>query len=210
MLNRKLIVWVVVIVTLLGAFRVGAQDIDKYLIVDVPDLGSVTYPMDAYSLRPASDFSVPIERSAEVLFPGFLSITPNDGFMAEQRGAGKMVYSVHFAAVVAPEGTTAENLESLLGRLPLVSYAAAALDGKSVAVFEHDGLPAVRVNGVKTGLVEIVSHILVLNGGSIVEILVTPAKAYAAPEYNSFVTGEADGRNLALAEQIWVSFDFIQ
>lgn len=210
MLRRKLIVLAVVVVTVLGAFQVGAQDIDKYLIVDVPDLGSVTYPMNEYSLRPASDFSVPMERSAEVIFPGFLSITPNDGFVSEQRGDGKMVYSVHFAAVVAPEGTTGENLESLLGKLPLVSYEADALDGKTVAVFEHDGLPAVRVNGVMSGPVEIVSHILVLNGGSIIEIFVTPTKSYAAPEFNSFVTGEADGRNLALAEQIWVSFDFIQ
>jgi hypothetical protein len=210
MLSRRLIVWIVVVVSVLGTLQVSAQNIDKYLIVDVPDLGSVTYPMDTYSLRPASDFSVPVERSAEVIFPGLLSITPNDGFMAEQRGAGKMVYSVHFAAVAAPEGTTAENLEALLGKLPLVSYEPEALDGKSVAVFEHDGLPAVRVNGVKTALVEIVSHILVLNGGSIIEIFVTPAKSYAAPEFNSFVTGEADERNLALAERIWTSLDFIQ
>jgi hypothetical protein len=209
MVSRKLIVLIVLIVTVLGAFHVGAQDIDKYLIVDLPDLGSVTYPMNEYSLRPASDFSVPVERSAEVIFPGFLSITPNDRFVAEQRGEGKMVYSVHFAAVIAPEGTTGENLESLLGKLPLVSYEAEALDGKTVAVFEHNRLPAVRVNGVTTGLVEIVSHILVLNGGNIIEILVTPAKSYAAPEFNSFVTGDADGRNLALAEKIWASLTFI-
>ena len=82
---RQRIVWIVLLMSLMGGISVGAQAVENYLIVDLPDFGSVTYPMETYSLRPASDFSVPQERSGEVLFPGFMSITPNDGFLAEQR-----------------------------------------------------------------------------------------------------------------------------
>jgi hypothetical protein len=202
---RQWAVRIVLLMSVLGVVSVGAQAVESYLIVDLPDFGSVTYPMDTYSLRPASDFSIPQERSVEVLFPGFMSITPNDSFLAEQRGAGKMVYSVHFAAVAAPEGTTADDLVGLLGQTPLVSYEASALASITPAVFTHNGLPAVRVNNVMSGSLEIVSHILILNGANLIEVFITPAKSYAAPAFNDFVTGEADGQNLALVEQIWAS-----
>jgi len=56
-----------------------------------------------------------------------------------------------------------------------------------------------------SGSLEIVSHILILNGANIIEIFITPAKSYAAPEFNSFVTGQVDEQNLALVERIWAS-----
>lgn len=208
-MKRKLVWLVITVLMVVSVFSVSAQSDEVLRKADLPDLGSITYPLDTYSLRPTSDIQVSQERLGEVLFPGVMTISPNDSFILEQQEAANVVYSLHFAPIIAPEGTSAETLPELLGQLPLIAYEASALEGMNIAEFDFNGLPAVRVDNVSTDPVEIASHILVLNGSTIVEILVLPARLYGAPNHLAYMTGDAEA-NRGIAEQIAASFELIQ
>lgn len=198
---RKLIGFIVVLALLMGISVVGAQD-DALRTAALPDLGSISYPIESYSLRPG-ELSIPAEQASAVMFPGAYSIVPNDSFVAEQQAQDQIAYAVHVAPVIAPEGVTAETLWTLLGKLALAQYE--GVDAANISVFELNGLPAVRVDRVPTPLVEIASHVLVLNGSVVIEMVVLPARIYGAPAHNDFMTGDADA-NPGISEAIIQSF----
>jgi len=61
------------------------------------------------------------------------------------------------------------------------------------------------VDRVPTSLVEIASHVLVLNGSVVIEMVVLPARIYGAPAHNDFMTGDVEA-NPGISEAIIQSF----
>jgi hypothetical protein len=191
---------------------VAHGDDSKMRVAQLPDLGSFAYPVESYSLRPDAS-GIATERMTEVLFPGAFSFLPNDSFAYMQMDAGHMVYTVRVAAVVAPAGVTAATLGEQFGKLPLLTYDAAVLSGKTVQTLQIDGLSTVRVDEVAftSGMTPapVASHLLVLNGGVVIEIVILPTTLVGAPLHNEFATGDP-ATNRQLVEDIVASFKAVK
>jgi hypothetical protein len=80
------------------------------------DLGTFDYPLDTYSVRPGYS-----PNSGQIIFPGIISIEPNDSFLYGARGPNPgIIYQMQLAASGNEGGYTPDDLETLLGTLPLL------------------------------------------------------------------------------------------
>jgi hypothetical protein len=201
---------VVLALTLLApvgtSHRALAQDTRR---IELPDFGSFSYPVATYSVMPDT-FSISAEDMANVVFPGAWIISPNDSFIYEQLAQGNMVYTMRLAAITNTNNVAAENLATLLGTLPLMRYeAVGALEGATVEQTQVGGMPAVKASGVTFAEGAKATHLIILNGNTLVEIVIMPTVLYGAPNHNIFMTGNADP-NLAVMESILASIQFIK
>lgn len=138
-----------------------------------PDLAYFDYPLDTYSVRQGQVPFPPAGEISPILFPGVVSIEPNDSYIyAENQGT---VYKISMASVANTDSVqTVDTLPQLLGTLELMRYDAITLEGLEIETFEMDGLPAVRVNDLPTGLNGVAAHILAVSRNQIFEIVVEP------------------------------------
>jgi hypothetical protein len=142
------------------------------------DLGTFDYPLDTYSVRPGSS-----PNSDQIFFPGIISIEPNDSFLyGARRPNPGIIYQMQIAASPNENAYTADDLENLLGTLPLLQYDADVLAGLDVQHIELDGSPAVRVNNLPVGPGSGVTHIIALApaDNALVEFVISPANLFGA------------------------------
>jgi hypothetical protein len=171
------------------------------------DLGMFDYPLETYSVRPGSS-----PNSGQMLFPGIISIEPNDSFLYGDKNPNRgIVYMMQIAASPNEGGYTADDLESLLGTLPLLQYEAAALEGLDIQHIELDGSPAVRVNNLPVGPGSGVTHIIALApaGNPLVEFVISPANLFGAGIGSNPSQGDPNV-NRRILEAIIQSFRFVR
>lgn len=135
-----------------------------------PDLAYFDYPLATYSVRPGRTAG---GSNASVLFPGVVTIDPNDWLLYTE-GHG-IVYRISMVAVINEDVESTDDLLPLLGTLPLIQYGGDVLEGLNIETLEIGGLPAVRVDNVPAGPAGLASHILAVSDTQIFEITVAEA-----------------------------------
>lgn len=178
-----------------NSVRTARADDQTLRLLSLPDLGSLEYPLDTYSAR-ADMNGLHNDETSDILYPGAFTIAPNDSFVYHQLEAGNTVYTVRIASVLPTTPVKADALATVLGTLPLIAYDKDALNGVEVQTLTIDGLAAVRVNDFMAGGEKVATHILILNGVMVVEIVVLPAKLTGAPMHNDFMAGSADANRV--------------
>lgn len=131
-----------------------------------PDLGyTFDYLLDHYSVRPGF-----IPSGAEILFPGVITIDPNDSLI--YRDGKGLVFKVSIAAVFAPDGASLDK--SLFGTGPLIQYESDLLESKVIQDIKFGSVAALRVDDVPVGPTGSITDIIALHEGLLYELLIEP------------------------------------
>ncbi|MBI5666702.1 MAG: hypothetical protein HZC41_01730 [Chloroflexi bacterium] len=208
--TRLLLVAIAGLIALMSAASMaGAQEDTAASLrrVSVPDLGSFEYPLALYSVRAGM---LPPAASETLLFPGAVSVEPNDSFVYQDDQG--VVYRLTLAAFVDESVTADTDPASRLGQSPLLPYEASALDSLDVATVTIGGLPAARVNDLPAGVVNqagVAAHIVAVAPGRVLELVVEPVMLFGAPNHNEPMAGDTD-MNRSLYEDILASLEFNQ
>ncbi|NJL95655.1 MAG: hypothetical protein HC915_18950 [Anaerolineae bacterium] len=134
-----------------------------------PELGyRFFYDLVNYSVRVGCTCALP-NSGASVLFPGVIEVVPND-FLLYGTDAPRVAYRISIAAVDAPEITELDA--GLFGAGPLVQYGQADLAGLEAEQIDLNGVPALRLKDVFSGVRPIEVHIIALHDSQFYEILV--------------------------------------
>lgn len=177
-ISRK-VMWLIIIVAVsVGGYLVGAQeatpevttaveDIAEERTHTIPDIGTITYPLESYSVLTACGCDS--SRAADIFFPGVVTLYPNDHVV--HGTAFDTAYRIKIA-MVAVEG----DLDaSMLGTGPLVQYDADIFDPGDVTRLNLNGTPALRIDNLPAGPAGTVTmDIIAVVNDRMIEILVEP------------------------------------
>jgi hypothetical protein len=147
----------------------------------------------------------------EVVFPGVINVEPNDSFIFDTENPTQgIIYQMRMAATPNNNGYTADDLESLLGTLPLLQYDPSMLEGLEIQQIEINGAPAVRVDDLLIGAAGgAVTESIALppEGNPIVEFVIEPVTIVGMSTDIALGNGDPDA-NLGIMENILASFQF--
>lgn len=138
-----------------------------YRTYNMPDIGTVEYPLAFYSVWNGVPGGT--SRDGEIFFPGVITLRPNDS----------VIYGVQFDTAyqirIAMSEATGDLDASMLGSGPLFQYEPGLINSADVQEFSLNGVPALRVDNVPTGMYgEITTHIVAVVDARMVEIIVEP------------------------------------